>query len=104
MRASGPEPSTRYEQQSLPSEISGPPTWYTRSVTLTGALYDFMTLPALLSLQCSHTSFSRGKRRFIHRRPARFSSMSVSYTHLRAHETDSYLVCRLLLEKKKKYY
>ena len=28
----------------------------------------------------------------------------VSYTHLRAHETDSYLVCRLLLEKKKKPY
>src|SRR5665647_3969607 len=28
---------------------------------------------------------------------------SVSYTHLRAHETDSYLVCRLLLEKKKKH-
>src|SRR5680860_1694727 len=30
-------------------------------------------------------------------------AMSVSYTHLRAHETDSYLVCRLLLEKKKKH-
>src|SRR5665647_3658046 len=29
------------------------------------------------------------------------SSGAVSYTHLRAHETDSYLVCRLLLEKKK---
>src|SRR5680860_1659267 len=29
-------------------------------------------------------------------------SRPVSYTHLRAHETDSYLVCRLLLEKKKK--
>src|SRR5665647_1581734 len=29
--------------------------------------------------------------------------ISVSYTHLRAHETDSYLVCRLLLEKKKKH-
>nr|CUV35834.1 protein of unknown function [Ralstonia solanacearum] len=29
-------------------------------------------------------------------------SVPVSYTHLRAHETDSYLVCRLLLEKKKK--
>ena len=27
-------------------------------------------------------------------------SEAVSYTHLRAHETDSYLVCRLLLEKK----
>src|SRR5664279_5872133 len=26
-----------------------------------------------------------------------FSQVSVSYTHLRAHETDSYLVCRLLL-------
>ena len=30
------------------------------------------------------------------------SPNAVSYTHLRAHETDSYLVCRLLLEKKKK--
>ena len=29
---------------------------------------------------------------------------AVSYTHLRAHETDSYLVCRLLLEKKKNTY
>src|SRR5664279_3641932 len=27
------------------------------------------------------------------------TSEAVSYTHLRAHETDSYLVCRLLLEK-----
>ena len=26
----------------------------------------------------------------------------VSYTHLRAHETELHLVCRLLLEKKKK--
>ena len=26
-------------------------------------------------------------------------SNPVSYTHLRAHKTDSYLVCRLLLEK-----
>ena len=29
-------------------------------------------------------------------------SRPVSYTHLRAHETGAYLVCRLLLEKKKK--
>ena len=28
--------------------------------------------------------------------------LSVSYTHLRAHETRHDLVCRLLLEKKKK--
>eukprot|EP00658_Telonema_sp_P-2_P010304 TRINITY_DN13883_c0_g1_i2.p1 TRINITY_DN13883_c0_g1~~TRINITY_DN13883_c0_g1_i2.p1 ORF type:complete len:110 (-),score=31.47 TRINITY_DN13883_c0_g1_i2:1-330(-) len=29
---------------------------------------------------------------------------AVSYTHLRAHETPEHLVCRLLLEKKKKNY
>eukprot|EP00658_Telonema_sp_P-2_P051170 TRINITY_DN39204_c0_g1_i1.p1 TRINITY_DN39204_c0_g1~~TRINITY_DN39204_c0_g1_i1.p1 ORF type:complete len:131 (+),score=37.19 TRINITY_DN39204_c0_g1_i1:113-505(+) len=29
---------------------------------------------------------------------------AVSYTHLRAHETPEHLVCRLLLEKKKKKY
>ncbi len=33
---------------------------------------------------------------------ARYPCSPVSYTHLRAHETDQYLVCRLLLEKKKK--
>ena len=33
--------------------------------------------------------------------PATFSVDPVSYTHLRAHETLRYLVCRLLLEKKK---
>src|SRR5450756_2676253 len=31
-----------------------------------------------------------------------WNRMSVSYTHLRAHETRHDLVCRLLLEKKKK--
>jgi len=31
-----------------------------------------------------------------------FNNISVSYTHLRAHETVLDLVCRLLLEKKKK--
>eukprot|EP00658_Telonema_sp_P-2_P004833 TRINITY_DN11802_c0_g6_i1.p1 TRINITY_DN11802_c0_g6~~TRINITY_DN11802_c0_g6_i1.p1 ORF type:complete len:112 (+),score=13.21 TRINITY_DN11802_c0_g6_i1:232-567(+) len=30
------------------------------------------------------------------------SRVPVSYTHLRAHETPEHLVCRLLLEKKKK--
>eukprot|EP00828_Plagiopyla_frontata_P004741 TRINITY_DN11789_c0_g1_i2.p4 TRINITY_DN11789_c0_g1~~TRINITY_DN11789_c0_g1_i2.p4 ORF type:complete len:114 (-),score=18.62 TRINITY_DN11789_c0_g1_i2:17-358(-) len=37
------------------------------------------------------------------RKPFRGNSIeSVSYTHLRAHETGRNLVCRLLLEKKKK--
>src|SRR5664279_6119408 len=31
-------------------------------------------------------------------RRVRYTLEAVSYTHLRAHETDSYLVCRLLLE------
>src|SRR5450756_2859720 len=31
-----------------------------------------------------------------------FPTIAVSYTHLRAHETRHDLVCRLLLEKKKK--
>ena len=30
-----------------------------------------------------------------------FAFVPVSYTHLRAHETEADLVCRLLLEKKK---
>ena len=30
--------------------------------------------------------------------------LTVSYTHLRAHETRHDLVCRLLLEKKSHYY
>eukprot|EP00658_Telonema_sp_P-2_P076809 TRINITY_DN6806_c0_g1_i3.p1 TRINITY_DN6806_c0_g1~~TRINITY_DN6806_c0_g1_i3.p1 ORF type:complete len:199 (+),score=44.10 TRINITY_DN6806_c0_g1_i3:337-933(+) len=32
------------------------------------------------------------------------AALPVSYTHLRAHETPEHLVCRLLLEKKKKKY
>ena len=32
------------------------------------------------------------------------TTIPVSYTHLRAHETVLDLVCRLLLEKKKQYY
>ena len=34
--------------------------------------------------------------------PSRIDVNAVSYTHLRAHETVLDLVCRLLLEKKKK--
>eukprot|EP00658_Telonema_sp_P-2_P020153 TRINITY_DN1794_c0_g1_i9.p2 TRINITY_DN1794_c0_g1~~TRINITY_DN1794_c0_g1_i9.p2 ORF type:complete len:157 (-),score=68.84 TRINITY_DN1794_c0_g1_i9:81-551(-) len=39
-----------------------------------------------------------------HQNKDRFQSTvcTVSYTHLRAHETPEHLVCRLLLEKKKK--
>src|SRR5680860_1749086 len=57
----------------------------------------------------THARPSRGERRphgahrLLWRRRGRRRHLAepVSYTHLRAHETDSYLVCRLLLEKKK---
>src|SRR5680860_1760651 len=48
-----------------------------------------MLAAALDSLRSNEPKFVLGRR------------SPVSYTHLRAHETDSYLVCRLLLEKKK---
>src|SRR5665647_3825109 len=47
---------------------------------------------------CAHST--EGAMGIIVNQPAA-NIKSVSYTHLRAHETDSYLVCRLLLEKKK---
>ena len=39
----------------------------------------------------------------INTRSDRIPPIAVSYTHLRAHETDSYLVCRLLLEKNNRH-
>src|SRR5678815_955802 len=38
----------------------------------------------------------------VHHRELTVGVTTVSYTHLRAHETPEHLVCRLLLEKKKK--
>src|SRR5665647_1519379 len=49
-------------------------------------------------LSSSPTPSARPRHSCHRRRPG-----PVSYTHLRAHETDSYLVCRLLLEKKKQH-
>src|SRR5665647_3857839 len=68
-----------------------------------------VTYSKLVSPQFDHSSFPRcgntnehAKVPFTYKeRIAQLLSVSVSYTHLRAHETDSYLVCRLLLEKKK---
>eukprot|EP00658_Telonema_sp_P-2_P027532 TRINITY_DN21236_c0_g1_i2.p1 TRINITY_DN21236_c0_g1~~TRINITY_DN21236_c0_g1_i2.p1 ORF type:complete len:141 (+),score=28.66 TRINITY_DN21236_c0_g1_i2:260-682(+) len=49
------------------------------------------------SLASAKSQFTRGAAR------TAVTLASVSYTHLRAHETPEHLVCRLLLEKKKKY-
>src|SRR5665647_3791891 len=67
---------------------------------IVGTLANVSTL--LMSVGQSHRPWTAGyggRGRGVPRRP---STEAVSYTHLRAHETDSYLVCRLLLEKKKK--
>ena len=50
----------------------------------------------LFAGSCGRTDFPGGSMQEMAK-----SLSPVSYTHLRAHETDSYLVCRLLLEKKK---
>src|SRR5665647_3137395 len=52
------------------------------------------TFTSIRRKSCWQASVSRCRR-------AGSCTPPVSYTHLRAHETDSYLVCRLLLEKKK---
>ena len=46
-------------------------------------------------------TIENGEKEFTEEAPAEHP---VSYTHLRAHETGRNLVCRLLLEKKKKQY
>src|SRR5665647_3824171 len=51
--------------------------------------------PASLAATCHSIVFADFKLAYF------AACLPVSYTHLRAHETDSYLVCRLLLEKKK---
>src|SRR5665647_3823406 len=63
------------------------------------------TAASLSASRCAVASSSTTKWGDLRSRRANatrcFSPPAVSYTHLRAHETDSYLVCRLLLEKKK---
>src|SRR5680860_1702427 len=57
--------------------------------------------PAVPAPTCVRTA-TASTSRITRWRQAGRGYVPVSYTHLRAHETDSYLVCRLLLEKKKK--
>src|SRR5665647_1041463 len=66
-------------------------------------VYIPVSIPVSTSIILPHYSITVNCRKFLiifigSDLSFRFSG-SVSYTHLRAHETDSYLVCRLLLEK-----
>src|SRR5680860_1809580 len=60
-----------------------------------------LSLRAVLELDCLQGATLLAGHGGLDRIVSRLNVMAVSYTHLRAHETDSYLVCRLLLEKKK---
>eukprot|EP00658_Telonema_sp_P-2_P059173 TRINITY_DN47906_c0_g1_i1.p1 TRINITY_DN47906_c0_g1~~TRINITY_DN47906_c0_g1_i1.p1 ORF type:complete len:102 (-),score=16.46 TRINITY_DN47906_c0_g1_i1:19-324(-) len=53
--------------------------------------------------ETDHPGVSPRKQMFLNGKSAALNEClnSVSYTHLRAHETPEHLVCRLLLEKKK---
>ena len=55
---------------------------------------------SILPNKRSKNFYKRPNRRQKILRRVKIVAKPVSYTHLRAHETDSYLVCRLLLEKK----
>eukprot|EP00658_Telonema_sp_P-2_P039352 TRINITY_DN28160_c0_g1_i2.p1 TRINITY_DN28160_c0_g1~~TRINITY_DN28160_c0_g1_i2.p1 ORF type:complete len:111 (-),score=38.39 TRINITY_DN28160_c0_g1_i2:89-421(-) len=69
---------------------------YKRQVNKHVSLYPVSMTTTTGSSVCHHY---RGPSYFI---PPSLSPVPVSYTHLRAHETPEHLVCRLLLEKKKK--
>ena len=61
--------------------------------------FDVASIEEIKSIRnFSHTA----KCSYMHTVKSRESIKAVSYTHLRAHETKANLVCRLLLEKKKK--
>eukprot|EP00831_Metopus_contortus_P081750 TRINITY_DN8672_c0_g1_i5.p1 TRINITY_DN8672_c0_g1~~TRINITY_DN8672_c0_g1_i5.p1 ORF type:complete len:130 (+),score=13.43 TRINITY_DN8672_c0_g1_i5:130-519(+) len=83
-----------YKRQSLYFRNSSPVV----SSPLRARKYIISQMPYILSLQSYLSSFISECYIYIYRE----SDSPVSYTHLRAHETSLHLVCRLLLEKKKK--
>src|SRR5665647_318006 len=81
----------------------GAKPWVSAGRSLTGAARTYWPASRSPCFECQPAFRLRHgvcSHRF-NRRAESGHSKSVSYTHLRAHETDSYLVCRLLLEKKK---
>src|SRR5678815_4089039 len=74
------------------------PTTFSSTVSPLGTLTN-----KILPLSCAGYSLPRVQSMKTDAWPLDWHMYStVSYTHLRAHETPEHLVCRLLLEKKKK--
>src|SRR5674536_266688 len=93
--------ANRHHPREGPIAISSDGQWETTVSFESSGRYDITALAAdqnasEILLQYQSASQSR----------ANYPGLSapVSYTHLRAHETPEHLVCRLLLEKKKKKY
>ena len=96
----------RYNRETLEVKYKGKSIYDVLNMTVEEALGFFDSIPSIkrkiqtlydvglsyIRLGQPSTELSGGEAQRI---------KPVSYTHLRAHETDSYLVCRLLLEKKK---
>src|SRR5680860_841099 len=78
------------------SKVASAPTTDRRSIGSSRLRTD--GLARLPSSSCAPVSSVPGSSAFRSGQTSRRGRWPVSYTHLRAHETDSYLVCRLLLE------
>src|SRR5680860_1791117 len=78
--------NTRLPRLRWPRRMPGCP--WTETRMMLGRLWDLASVDWIRFMTRPRSCMSVGR-------------IAVSYTHLRAHETDSYLVCRLLLEKKK---
>src|SRR5665647_168089 len=86
-------PSTRAQNRAelrAPSSFSSIPDTPTRSRALFSEAAKVIMNPRCMNCHPASDRPTQGNDMHPHSPPA------VSYTHLRAHETDSYLVCRLL--------
>src|SRR5678816_2222002 len=85
--------SSAHSSKGTPSGYRPKPATPSDCLWARGFRYYFTPLIGVLFTFPSRYSFTIGRQEYL---------ASVSYTHLRAHETPEHLVCRLLLEKKKK--
>src|SRR5660398_290842 len=93
-RATPPRRTTQAENRPSPAADNALNTYQERIT----ALPSHVTVPWSRNRSRGYpATHQQMQNRHLHR-----GTQSVSYTHLRAHETKANLVCRLLLEKKKK--
>src|SRR5678809_1671090 len=99
----GPSPCGYHTRPLIGSFLKSNPQYFARSFAISGGADTIVDPSTVLVLRATE---SRNAARCLSV-PLPYTSVRtgyvpVSYTHLRAHETGRNLVCRLLLEKKKK--